>query len=89
MLLGVFEHGVLVVFGVTLLIALYNKDLQKWTRTPIFIAYKIKTNFITKQVVWTFRKFLILQFDSKFASKQQRLAKIGTILWLSLSTQIS
>ena len=35
---------------------------------------------MTKQVVWTFRKFFFLQFDTKFASKQQRLAKIGTIL---------
>ena len=41
-----------------------------------------------KQVVWTYRKFFFLQFDTKFASKQQRLAKIGTILWLLLSTQI-
>ena len=32
---------------------------------------------MTKQVVWTFRKFFFLQFDTKFASKQQRLAKIG------------
>ena len=30
-----------------------------------------------------------LQFDTKFASKQQRLTKISTILWLLLSTQIS
>ena len=44
---------------------------------------------MTKQVVWTFRKFFFLQFDTNFASKQQRLAKIGTILWLLLSTQIS
>ena len=44
---------------------------------------------MTKQVVWTFRKFFFLQFDTKFACKQQRLAKIGTILWLLLSTQIS
>ena len=44
---------------------------------------------MTKQVVWTFRKFFFLQFDTKFASKQQRLAKIDTILWLLLSTQIS
>ena len=43
---------------------------------------------MTKQVVWTFRKFFFLQVNTKFASKQQRLAKIGTILWL-LSTQIS
>ena len=34
---------------------------------------------MAKQVVWVFRKFIFLQFDSKFASKQQRLAKIGTI----------
>ena len=33
---------------------------------------------MTKQVVLTFRKFCFLQFDIKFASKQQRLAKIGT-----------
>ena len=33
--------------------------------------------------------FFFLQFDTKFTSKQQRLAKIGTILWLLLSTQIS
>ena len=49
---------------------------------------------MTKQVVcpgvvWTFRKFFFLRFDTKFASKQQRLAKIDTILWLLLSTQIS
>ena len=44
---------------------------------------------MTKQVVWTFRNFFFLQFDTKFASKQQRWAKIGTILWLLLSTQIS
>ena len=44
---------------------------------------------MTKQVQWTFRKFLFLQFDTKFASKQQRLAKIDSILWLLLSTQIS
>ena len=44
---------------------------------------------MTKQVVWTFRKFFFLQFDTNFASKHQRLAKIGTILWLLLSTQIS
>ena len=43
---------------------------------------------MTKQVVWTLRKFFFLKFDTKFASKQQRLAKIGTILWLLLSTQI-
>ena len=36
---------------------------------------------MTKQVVWTYRKLFFLQFDTKFASKQQRLAKIGTILW--------
>ena len=39
-------------------------------------------------VVWTFRKFFFLQFDNKFASNQQRLAKIGIILWFLLSTQI-
>ena len=44
---------------------------------------------MTKQIVRTFRKLFFLQFDIKFASKQQRLAKIGTILWLLLSTQIS
>ena len=44
---------------------------------------------MTKQVAWTFRKFFFLQFDFKFASKQQRLVKIGTILWLLLSSQIS
>ena len=50
-----------------------------------FFAYKIKANcFVTKQVVWTFRKFFFLQFDTKFVSKQLRLAKIGTILWLLL-----
>ena len=41
---------------------------------------------MTKQIVWTFRKFFFLQFDTKLASKQQRLAKISTILWLLLST---
>ena len=44
---------------------------------------------MTKQVVWTFRKLFFLQFNTKFASKKQRLAKIGTILWLLLSSQIS
>ena len=44
---------------------------------------------MTKQVVCAFRELLFLQFDTKFASKQQRLAKIGTILWLLLSTQLS
>ena len=44
---------------------------------------------MTKRVVWTFRKFFFLQFDTKFVSKQQRLAKISTTLWLLLSTQIS
>ena len=44
---------------------------------------------MTKQVVWAFREFFFLQCDTKFASKQQRLAKIGTILWLSMSTNIS
>ena len=34
---------------------------------------------MTKQVVWVFRKFFFQQFDTKFASKQQILAKIGTI----------
>ena len=43
---------------------------------------------MTKQVVWTFRKFFFLQFHTN-ASKQQRFAKIGTILRLLLSTQIS
>ena len=47
----------------------------------------MKTNYlVTKQVVWAFGG---LQFDTKFASKEQRLAKIGTILWLLMSTQIS
>ena len=36
--------------------------------------------FMTKQVEWAFREFFFLQFHSKFASKQQRLAKIGIIL---------
>ena len=44
---------------------------------------------MTKQVVWAFRKLFFLQFDTKFASKQQRLAKIGTTLWLLILTQIS
>ena len=44
---------------------------------------------MTKQIIWPFRKFFFLQFDTKFASEQQRLAKINTILWLLLSTQIS
>ena len=35
---------------------------------------------MTKQVVWIFRKFFFLQFDTTFAFKQQTLAKIGTIL---------
>ena len=66
-----------------------TKELQNNNSDTYFFAYKIKTNyFMTKQVVWTFRKFFLLQFDTKFASKQQRLAKIDTILWLLLSTQI-
>ena len=44
---------------------------------------------MAKQVVWAFREFFSLQFDTTFASKQQRLAKIGTILWLLMLTQIS
>ena len=68
----------------------WSKDLQNNSSDTYFFAYKIKTNyFMTKQVVWTFRLFLFLQFDTKFPSKQQRLAKIYTILWLLLSTQIS
>ena len=43
---------------------------------------------MTKQVVWAFRIFF-LQFDTKFAYKQQRLARIGTILWLLMSFKIS
>ena len=35
------------------------------------------------------KKNIFLQFDIKFDIKQQRLAKIVTILWLLLSTQIS
>ena len=66
------------------------KELQNNNSDTYFLTYKIKTNyFMTKQVVWTFRKFFFLQFDTKFASKQQRLGKIDTILWLLLSTQIS
>ena len=66
------------------------KELKNNNSDTYFIAYKIKiTYFMTKQVVWTFRKLFFLQFDTKFASKQQRLAKIGTIWWLLLSTQIS
>ena len=54
-------------------------------RLYLFFAYKINTDyFITKQVVWTFRKLFFLQFDTKFASKQQRLAKIDTILWFAV-----
>ena len=44
--------------------------------------------FMSKQVVWAFREFFFLQFDTKSASKQQRLAKIGIILWLLMSTHI-
>ena len=65
------------------------KDLQKTNLDTYFFTYKIKTDYFkTKQVLWTFRKSFFLQFDTNFASKQQRLAKIGTILWLLLSTQI-
>ena len=40
----------------------------------------MKTNyFMIKQVVWAFREFFFLQFDTKFAPKQQGLAKIGII----------
>ena len=73
--------------------------MSKGSITPLilYLNYRIKTSkiitrtpiFLTKQVVWTFRKFFFLQFDTKFASKQQRFAKIDTILWLLLSTQIS
>ena len=67
-----------------------NKELQNNNSDTSFFAHKIKTNYLmTKQVVWTFRTFFCLQFDTKFASKQQRLAKVDTILWLLLSTQIS
>ena len=37
--------------------------------------------FMTKQVVWAFRDFF-LQFDTNFASEQQRLAKIGIIFFI-------
>ena len=66
------------------------KDLKNNNSDTYLFAYKINTNyFMTKQVVWIFRKFFFLQFDTNFASKQQRLAKIDTILWLLLLTQIS
>ena len=68
---------------------IFGKELQNNNSDTSFFAYKIKGNYLmTKQVIWTFRKIIFLQFDTKFASKQQRLAKIDTILWL-LSTQIS
>ena len=41
--------------------------------------------FMTKQVVWAFWEFFFLQFDTKFTSKKQGWAKIGTILWLLMS----
>ena len=44
---------------------------------------------MTKQIVWTYRKFFFLQFDTKFASKHQRLAKIGNVLWLLLSANLT
>ena len=89
---GPFLHYSIVSFGKTLACSKEpkNKELQNNNSDTYFFAYKIKTNyFMTKTiVVWTFRKFFFLQFDTKFASKQQRLAKIDTILWLLLSTQI-
>ena len=70
--------------------SIYKYFKKKNNSDTYFLAYKIKSiYFMTKQVVWTFRKFLFLQFDTKFASKQQRLVKIDTILWLLLLTQIS
>ena len=72
-------------------VCISSKDLQKnYLRQLFFCLDEIKTNyFLTKQVVWTYRKFFFLRFDTRFACKQQRLAKIGTILWLLLSTKIS
>ena len=67
----------------------YLKNPPKNNSDTNFFAYKIKTHyFMTKQVVWIFRKLFFLMFDTKFVSKQPRLAKIETILWLLLSTQI-
>ena len=45
--------------------------------------------FMTKQVVWALKEFFLLQFDTRFAFKQQRLAKISTILKLLMLIQIS
>ena len=60
---------------------LHYKELQNNNSDTSFFTYKIKSNYLmTKQVVRTFRKSFFLQFGTKFASKQQRLAKIGTIL---------
>ena len=64
----------------------YVKTSKKINSYTYFFASKIKANFVmTKQVVWVLREFFFLQF----AFKQLILGKIGTILWLLLSTQIS
>ena len=50
---------------------MYTKELQNNNSETYFFAYNIKNNYLmTKQVIWTFRKFFFLQFDTKFASKE-------------------
>ena len=68
-----------------------RKDLQNNNSDTYFFLSIIKTiYFMTKQVLWTLKKkIFFLQFCTKFAPKQQRLAKIDTSLWLLLLTKIS
>ena len=59
------------------------KASTKVTRTSSFLPIKWKLSyFMTDQVASALREFFFLQFATKFAPKQQRLARIGTILWL-------
>ena len=48
------------------------------------LSYIIKHDYMTKQVVHVLR-LCSPQFDTKFTTKQQRLAKIDTILWFKSS----
>ena len=66
--------------GSRLLLSKFNYNTLGWKTVPFIFIYKLYEHL---------EKLFFLQFDTKFASKQQRLAKIGTILWLLLSTQIS
>ena len=62
---------------------LYIKASTKLTRTPsFFLTIKWKPSILWPSKLYEHLENYFLQFDTKFASKEQRLAKIGTILWL-------